>query len=99
MPVFRTIQDLIIKRLPCSVSDYFLGKIPESQSASDWRIPHQSDMDVGEMFLNYQLHHSKRHFFGARIATEEGDGGDVVDHARIWPSKDTQGLSSLLLAA
>eukprot|EP00956_Cyclotella_meneghiniana_P033673 scaffold98222_cov35-Cyclotella_meneghiniana.AAC.2 len=74
MPVFRTIQDLIIKRLPCSVTDYFLGNIPVSPSNSDWRIPHQSDMDVGEMFLNYLLHHSERHFFGARIVTGEGDG-------------------------
>eukprot|EP00956_Cyclotella_meneghiniana_P029273 scaffold70321_cov60-Cyclotella_meneghiniana.AAC.2 len=73
MPTFRTISDLIIKRLPCSVSEYFEGKIPSSPSSSDWRVPHQSDMDVGEMFLNYLLHFSERHFFGARIVTGEGD--------------------------
>lgn len=74
MPVFRTISDLIIKRLPCSVSDYFLGNIPSTPAPTDWRVPHQSDMDVGEMFLNYLLHYSERHFFGARIITGEGDG-------------------------
>eukprot|EP00956_Cyclotella_meneghiniana_P036907 scaffold132204_cov35-Cyclotella_meneghiniana.AAC.1 len=73
MPVFRTISDLIIKRLPCSVSDYFSGRIPTDPSPSDWRVPHQSDMDVGEMFLNYMLHYSERHFFGARIVTGEGE--------------------------
>jgi hypothetical protein len=69
MPTFRTLQDLIIKWLPCSVSDYFEGKIPDHPRESDWRIPHQADMDVGEMFLNYTLHYSERHAFGVRIAS------------------------------
>jgi hypothetical protein len=73
MPTFQTLQDLIIKWLPCSVSDYFADNIPQSPVESDWRIPHQSDMDVGEMFLNYMMHYSERHTFGARIITGEGE--------------------------
>lgn len=46
MPTFRTLQDHIIKWLPCSVADYMAGKIPSCPSKSDWRIPHQSDMDM-----------------------------------------------------
>lgn len=73
MPTFRTLQDHIIKWLPCSVSDYMAGNIPTSPSEADWRIPHQSDMDVGEMFLNYNLHYSERHMFGVRLVTGFGD--------------------------
>lgn len=73
MPQFRTLTDLIIKWLPCSVSDYFAGNIPQDPVESDWRIPHQSDMDVGEMFLNYMMHYTERHTFGARIITGEGE--------------------------
>jgi hypothetical protein len=56
MPTFRTLQDLIIKWLPCSISDYFARNLPHNPAPSNWRIPHQSDMDVGEMFLNYMLY-------------------------------------------
>jgi hypothetical protein len=36
-------------------------------------------MDVGEMFLNYQLHFSERHMFGVRIITgEEGDPIETI---------------------
>jgi hypothetical protein len=66
-------MDLIIKWLPCSVSDYFAGNIPDLPKESDWRIPEQSDMDVGEMFLNYMMHFTERHSFGARIVTGEGE--------------------------
>lgn len=69
--MFRTIQDLIIRWLPCSIKDYFGGRIPETPVESDWRIPHQSDMDVGEMFLNYVLHHSERHAVGIRLASDK----------------------------
>ena len=58
VPTFCTLQDLIIKWLPCSVADYFAGIIPEAHTASYWRISHQSDMDVREMLLNYMLHYS-----------------------------------------
>ena len=63
MPMFRIIQELIIRWLPCSIEDYLAGRIPETSVESDWRIPHQSDMDAGEMFLNFILHHSERHAF------------------------------------
>ena len=73
MPTFRTLQDQIIKWLPCSVTDYLNGNLPSNPTSSDWRIPHQADMDVGEMFLNYKLHHSERHTFGVRLITGFGD--------------------------
>ena len=72
MPTFLTLQDLIIKRLPCSIRDYFAGNVPVAPGPSDWRRPHQSDMDVGEMFLNYMMHWSDRHMFGVRIKTGKG---------------------------
>jgi hypothetical protein len=71
MPTFRTLLDLVIKWLPCCVRDYILGNIPPDPKPEDWRIPHQSDMDVGEMFLNYLMHYSERHMFGARIVSGE----------------------------
>ena len=78
MPTFRTLQDMIIKWIPCSISDYLAGRVPTSPSPDDWRIPHQSDMDVGEMFLNYTLHYSERHTFGVRIITGFGDEEQTV---------------------
>lgn len=63
MPMFRTLADLVIKWLPCSVADYFANTIPDVPKESDWRVPHQSDMDVGEMFLNHMMHYSERHSF------------------------------------
>ena len=77
MPTFRTLQDFVIKWLPCSIVDYLDNNIPSSPSQGDWRIPHQSDMDVGEMFLNYNLHYSERHMFGMRLIT--GSGPDEVE--------------------
>ena len=77
MPTFRTLQDLVIKWLPCSVSDYLDNIIPSDPQESDWRIPHQSDMDVGEMFLNYSLHYSERHMFGMRLIS--GTGSEEVE--------------------
>ena len=78
MPTFRTLQELVIKWLPCSVVDYRNGNIPQDPTPEDWRIPHQSDMDVGEMFLNYPLHYSERHMFGVRITTGLGDEETTV---------------------
>lgn len=78
MPTFRTLMDLIIKWLPCSVLNYILGNIPADPTPEDWRVPHQSDMDVGEMFLNYLMHYSERHMFGARIIS--GEPPNEVEH-------------------
>ena len=73
MPMFRTLGDLIIKRLPCCIRDYFNGDIPSTPTAHNWRRCFQSDMDIGEMFLNYLMHWSERHMFGVRIKTGKGD--------------------------
>jgi hypothetical protein len=60
------------------IEDYFVGRIAETPVESDWRVPHQADMDVREMFLNYMLHHSERHAFGIRLASgEEPNISDV----------------------
>jgi len=50
----------------------------------------QGEMDVGEMFLNYQMHFKERHAFGARLIRDwggdgEGDGGlQAIQPTLLW---------------
>ena len=81
LPTFATLSNLIIKWIPCSLQDYLNGDIPDTPSESDWRRCHQADMDVGEMFLNFMLHHSERHSFGVRLETEF-NGTTMVEFKR-----------------
>ena len=70
LPTFKTLTDFIIKWLPCTLVDYIEGKVPTDPTPSDWQRCYQSDMDVGEMYLNYMLHFSERHSFGIKLERE-----------------------------
>ena len=66
-PTFATLTDLIVKWLPCTLVDYRNGKTPVTTESEKWQRCHQSDMDIGEMYLNFMLHYSECHSFGVRM--------------------------------
>jgi len=75
MPTFRNLANLVIKQLPGNLRDYMDGKTHE-QEVNPYAEPgqpsqtYQSDMDIGEMFLNYPMHYTERCAFGARLTNE-----------------------------
>lgn len=83
MPTFRNLANLVVKRLPGSLRDYLDGKNPEQEgnTYAGPRHTFQSDMDIGEMFLNYPMHYTERCDFGARL-TNERPGLDDVEFIR-----------------
>lgn len=67
MPTFCNLCNLVVKWLPVPVGDYLAleWRMPRPQPGGNVIKSYQEDMDIGEMFLNYMMHHKKRHAFGA----------------------------------
>lgn len=77
MPTFGDIENLVIKWLVLTVAAYLAHGSPivdYTQDVSTYTKTLHGDIDVGQAFLNHQVHKSERHSLGVRVIETRNDG-------------------------
>jgi len=77
--------DIVVKWLPMPVGEYLKQGLPNIDYTQEGRtfIPTVlGDIDVGEMFHNFQTHESGRLYLGARAINTRDDGS--VEDVEFW---------------
>ena len=100
LPTSQDAEDLVVKWLPMPVGEYLdLGSpmIDYSQKI-DFIASYQTDLDVEEMFNEFQMHFSERHTMGVRYVHTLGPNVHEPETIMRWKVLNFGGTNSPYLA-